>query len=512
LFEKTTVIGRLLILQVYQRLTDGDKFAKLVIIEHTLFNLPNEASNEALKTINPVNDDAKSVITVLRSQTCPIVTQILNSRVGPLVQGLLTLPLPDQNQQMVADLIYTEFDYPLIHMQFSCSRDYNHAKINVRYNMRKGNVELQFSMFGGSFKLPLMNTLAIIATDAYEGVTFAKGKSIRDLYTWTFDIPDDPYKAKRLADNLLQCLKRILYCKTNERMDERFMSSKPNRHMDDQSIFEMALECYTFAGKSRRLIDILRIVPSEILEYYINGSDYALENGSLGSFALYLELLNPECINYLKNERGILTDENILEILITLLFKANDDVKAKVRELIEKQITIDGLRELMERVCTDISEDEQSTFIKITLPQLTLLFPELYPHFKQYAIAYYCDLNHITMLNPWNYEILSYHLNQWSSQECFLFFDILTIRASIHNDIEIGRIVPFLMYPGMIEELKKYVVKNKALNSYYKGLVEYQGRPHINLGREFVSQFPSEDERKSRVEQELSNFHKLAEK
>jgi hypothetical protein len=62
------------------------------------------------------------------------------------------------------------------------------------------------------------------------------------------------------------------------------------------------------------------------------------------------------------------------------------------------------------------------------------------------------------------------------------------------------------MYPGMIDGLKKYVVKNNALPSYLRGLLNKVHYPLFVLD----SKLPSEEEGKRRIDQEILNFPILA--
>jgi hypothetical protein len=449
-------------------------------------------------------ENCNTLINVLRNQFSPILPQILTSKVGPLVQSLLQLPIPDPDQQRVPTFVHATIDYPWLQLQMNLLMKSHSSTIDIRYHMTDHKVELQFKMFSYR-KLILAQILAFAATDALKGLSFAKNKTPTyddedHLYTFTWSVknPQQPTQTQVLANNLQQYLMRILYSCSSEPNDERFISTLSNRHMDAQSIFEMVQECYRLVGKRKNLVDFLSILPSDSIEKLI------LDFAKAGPCEAVFELLDPTCVRYLKNERKILNDKSIIALLMRLMNPYREEIKGRIKECVERLYSFETLREIIEDECNSNSWEVQERFVEEVLPLFANIFPALYSHYKQYVINYYLNKNY-SIGKGFESQCLSYHLNQWSTNEFLYFLNFFTEQASRFYWIEIGQLVPYLMYPGMVNELKKYVVKNGAWNAYLKGLLKEYSTPS-----EYASQFPDEQVSKTRIEQEISNFPTLA--
>jgi hypothetical protein len=458
-------------------------------------------------------ENCYTLINVLRNQMFPLLPQVLSSPIGPLVQSLLQLPIPDPDQQRVLTFVQATIDYPWVQLQLNLPIKDHNSTIDLRYNMSNRKVELQFKMYGKLFytESSSVSILAYAATDAIKGLNFAKNKTpiydkVDNLlsFTWSFSIPEDPWDLNLLANNLPQYLMRILYSCKREPKDERYISTISSRHMDKQSIFEMILECYSLSGKRKSLVDFFSILPFDFLnEFILNYRNWILDMRN--SFEAVFDLLDPKCISYLKNERKILTDKIIIGMLTCLVDLQLEEVNSKVKECMDRLYSFEELRSLIENECNSFSIAAHTNFITVTLPVLTQFYPALYSHFKPYVINYFYDsinTNKKSNYLCFTYQSLAYHLNQWSTQECFDFFKDLTKHACIDHSIELGKLVPYLMYSGQVDELKKYVAQNNAWYPYWTGIMNlYCGFPDI-----YASHLPSEEEGKARLEQEILNF------
>jgi hypothetical protein len=494
------------------------------------FDVPSSFSVEKTKLGSPLSEyellprislwelsreNCFTLCSVLRKQTSPVLTQILSSKVGPLVDKLLKLPIPDPVQQLVVNLVQADICHPWVHVQMNFYLHFSGALIDLRYHKKDGKVELQFTGMGFDVQSRWLHvfTLANVATHAIKAMSFAIGKNLaadlrKELYTFTFsfDLPNDSYESERLVDNLYQILLRIVFS-LNRENDSRFISSLSGQHMQDQSIFAMALECYKLSGKRVSLVDVLSLLPPSILDRYI--VDYHLWMHNIGSDHTYnavFELLNPQCVEYLKNDRGLMTNKIHLGILTRLLI-VNKEINLKARQFIEEHYSYSEIYAFIEAAIKDLSEKESGDFfIKKTLPQFTLIYPQLYDHFKHHVIN--CFNNTYTFdFSQSENELLCFHLNHLSTLECFHLFDRITKSASVKQNTDIGQIVPFLSSPRMLVELKKYVVKNRAWTSYFEGLLsENMYTPWSS----FSSLFPSEEEKLTCLKKELSKFPELA--
>jgi hypothetical protein len=437
--------------------------------------LPQELNFVGLWTLSHQN--VITILSVLRKQTSPVLSQVLKSPVGPIVERLLELPIPNNAEVNVVTLVHVELDYPWIVLRFNIPMNHHSAILDVRYEMKKGKVELHYTGIGHhmNYRWTRAFMLASVATYAIDGLSFIPGHApkhdrLTEMHTfaWGFQLPTNRDESSLKGYYLVQFLKQIIRCSyPNE--DSRFNSPISGESISVNSIFKLAIDCCAIAGKKVRLVDLLPILQSDVLQKYIlNHETWLNVMGTYADFDDAFELLTPDCLDYLKNVKGFKTDTIFFNIVVYILWYNHD--KEKVIQFVKDMFNPTTVIPFLENVIGSLSAEKRKDFFLRGFPEFMRIFPDIYPKFHSRVLAYLQNREncYFTMHTEW--QVVCYYLTQWDLKEREIFLDRLTSVARLTNEVKTGIIVHYMSCPETLELLVKLSVKNESFVAYVRGI------------------------------------------
>ncbi len=415
-----------------------------------------------------------TLLSVLRKQTCPLISQILSSSIGPIVERLLQLPIPDyNNSRTVATLVHVEFRYPHVQLRFNVPMFHHSAILDLSYNTKSNKAELHLKFIGVNEQLrwTLAFMLAHIATVAIPGLSFVKGRAprlneIRNVhtFTWCFDVSNPVL----IGEQLQQILMQIFYT-CYPRSDNRFKSIQTGRPFSSHSVFEMAKDIFRFSAQEIRTVDILRALPiSYLKDFFLNISEFLSKLFIDGKEAQLIEILDDESFQYVRNEMGFIPDNSLLDIL-NFLFGC-ESTYLYGHKIIQQNLSFDeSLKLLQIGLQVTFSEDDHYFrgtsyhFMMSTLLHFTLIYPSIYSYFKPHVFQYLYKEENLEISHPEFYQNLCMHLTFWSENERIHYLNKL---------INVGQLFCYLPSEKLREEIKEICVNNCRVTSLLKELLE----------------------------------------
>lgn len=437
--------------------------------------LPEQLSLVSLWTLSHQN--LITLFSVLRKQTSPLLSQVLCSKAGPLVEKLLTLPIPDNMSQSVITLVYVEMSYPWVELRFNISMVKHSALLDMRYNMKNHKVELHFTGYGHHTYLRWSSVLALayVATHALDNVGFVKGKSPRldvtpDVHTFAWDIslPDRSEDCRAFGEKLSYILKRILlFCFPN--YDDTRFTNPWGRPLESQSIFQVASDCYFLSGKEVPLIDNLKAFPSSVLSWFFSKKKTLswVVKGEMGDYGAVFDYLNVECLYFLRKKINVLSDMSLLNLLTALLLI--DEIHFKTRQLIEN-IFSNELDTLLSAGWEDPSDESRKDFMMRNLPLFSLIYPSLLPAYKSRILEHFVNPKNRKFSFHLNFHVICFYLSQFSKSESHQLLEILTqpTKSILYT---FGDLVQYLPTEEMWNALKHFSIKNDTVEDLFSGLL-----------------------------------------